>query len=115
MRLPTATDRQAQQEDAREMHERIWKAYTHSVGAVFVESLSDSIAKDAFQMHSNLHRFWAIRGYKLRTKSLPNRSGFQIWIEPKTLGCFRETSDQATLGKGDLIAHPETPLIGERR
>jgi len=83
VRLPTATEKQAQQEDAREMHERIWRAYTHHVGAVFVESGGDSVARDAFQMHSNLHRFWAIRGYRLHSKSLPDRAGFQIWIEPK--------------------------------
>lgn len=87
MRLPASSPQHARQEDARELHERLWDAYQAEGagtcnGRVFIPSLPGQSGKDLIRVTNNLHRFWQARGFRLHARQLPDRSGFEMWVEP---------------------------------
>jgi hypothetical protein len=85
MRLPAITVRQAQQEDARQLHDDLYRAYQQpAAGRVFIEVPQTYAAAYAKNLQDALHRFWVKRGYRLRCKRDVARGGFYLWLEPLT-------------------------------
>jgi hypothetical protein len=64
MRLPTRTPRQAQYEDARQFHERLWEA--HQAGRPITMFTSARL------LSWSVSDFWRRRGFRLRCATLPS-------------------------------------------
>ena len=86
MRLPTANVKQAQLEDSRQFHERLYAAFTDP-SSERIYLASEDAGGDLIRLSGSLHRFWLARGFKLRCKQDKAGNGFYVWLEvrkPKT-------------------------------
>ena len=82
MRLPAVTDRQHRQEDAREFHERLWRA--HLEGAKVLQASAEGMSgRDLIGFSSAFHRFWQVRHFQMRCKQAQDKSGFWVWLTPR--------------------------------
>jgi hypothetical protein len=83
MRLPTLTEAQKRNEDSREIHERLW-ALVQTGGRLRLPATEESIAtREIWRQHGTLHRFWACRGYILKTKVTKDRTALEMWLVPR--------------------------------
>jgi hypothetical protein len=82
MRLPAKPGKQQRREDARELHELLWRAYQDpTLERVFILSAPDRAGRDLIRLSSNMHGFWIARGFRLRCKQNKDRTGFHVWLE----------------------------------
>jgi len=80
MRLPTMTKRQAQEEDARILHEQLWDRVLDPTLPRLTYNSADP-RTERLKVVGNIRRFWAARGYVLC--STANDAGYALWLEPK--------------------------------
>lgn len=80
MRLPALTAKHRQFEDARALHERLFAAFKMGE-RVQLPTSPDRIVDDQAKVSWNLHRFWRVRGFVLKTKSSPDRRTLLVWLE----------------------------------
>lgn len=81
MRLPAITNFQRRNEDAREMHEQLWAALAAGT-RLRIPATEESIAtREVWRQHGAIHRFWACRGYILKTKVTKDRTALEMWLE----------------------------------
>lgn len=84
MRLPAIRPQHRRDEDAREFNERLWFHYQGQLGPLFVEATDRGCVADAKAFSDSRHRFWLSRDFALRCRRAPDKSGFFVWLEPKT-------------------------------
>jgi hypothetical protein len=79
MRLPAKPGKQQRTEEARELHELLWRTYLDpALGRVFIAS--DQAGLDLIKLSGNLHRFWTGRGFRLQCKQVKDKTGFHVWL-----------------------------------
>jgi hypothetical protein len=79
MRLPTLSPRQKALEDARELHERLFKGYMGDRDVV-VRCAPEECSELARNLSWRLHRFWYDRGYTLHAQKLRDDTGVRVWL-----------------------------------
>lgn len=63
------------------MHERLWRQF--QLGERCEMAYAEDETPDvSWRFVDRLHRFWRVRGYVLRVKQLPDKSGFWLWLDP---------------------------------
>jgi hypothetical protein len=85
MRLPSKTKGQQQREDARQFHEQLWAAHERHEAVIVPVSDRLDCVHEATRFSLWARQFWHERGFQLRIKSLPDRSGFAVRLELKAV------------------------------
>lgn len=81
MRLPTITPEQHVHEAARQRNEALYQAFlTHTVVHVVTTPITWVQQQNAAS--SNARHFWTSRGFRIRTKTNPQKTVMDVWLEP---------------------------------
>lgn len=82
MRLPAVTQRQLEHENSRERHERWYAAYLASEPVIYPTSPGACVIDQNFYS-SNGRRFWAERGFRIRTRTNLEKTTLTVWLEAR--------------------------------
>lgn len=82
MRLPTTSRTQKLREDSRQFHEALYQAFLDGRRVNIIVS-PHTIAAEQLRISGNARKFWADRGFQIRTQAQAGQTVLAIWIAVK--------------------------------
>lgn len=108
MRLPTATHRQAQLEDARQFSERLYTAFLRGV-PIGLPITKLNWREVQLETSCNQRQFWHSRGFWIRTRTDKEKTTLTVWLE-QGQSPRRKTGVGETM-RGVRTVGPVVPVI----